>query len=75
MHISTKGQVTIPQAFREELGLFPNTEVLFNLDKDRLYIVKTEQPSKRGKALIAAMSGKGDIKMTTDEIMALMRGD
>jgi hypothetical protein len=34
-------------------------------DKDR--------PS-RGQRLIAAMSGKGTIRMTTDEIMALTRG-
>ena len=29
MRITTKGQVTIPQAIREELGLLPGTEVTF----------------------------------------------
>ena len=29
MRITSKGQVTIPQHIREELGLHPNTEVEF----------------------------------------------
>jgi AbrB family looped-hinge helix DNA binding protein len=31
MRITTKGQVTIPQEIREELGLLPNTEVTFEI--------------------------------------------
>jgi AbrB family looped-hinge helix DNA binding protein len=29
MRVTSKGQVTIPQEIREELGLLPNTEVFF----------------------------------------------
>ncbi|HEX3776773.1 MAG TPA: AbrB/MazE/SpoVT family DNA-binding domain-containing protein, partial [Polyangiaceae bacterium] len=31
MRITTKGQVTIPRAIREELGLLPNTDVTFDI--------------------------------------------
>ena len=31
MRITTKGQVTIPQEIRDELGLLPNTEVTFDI--------------------------------------------
>ena len=34
MRITTKGQVTIPQAIREQLGLLPHTEVEFDIVGD-----------------------------------------
>ena len=34
MRITSKGQVTIPQHIREKLGLLPNTEVEFEIDRD-----------------------------------------
>ena len=34
MRITTKGQVTIPIEIRERLGLLPNTEVEFEVDRD-----------------------------------------
>ena len=35
MRITSKGQVTIPQHIREELGLHPNTEVEFKIERGR----------------------------------------
>ena len=32
MRITSKGQVTIPVEIREKLGLFPNSEVDFDVD-------------------------------------------
>ncbi|MEQ1931122.1 MAG: AbrB/MazE/SpoVT family DNA-binding domain-containing protein [Parvularculaceae bacterium] len=76
MRITSKGQVTIPQAIREKAGLLPETEVEFEFDGRSVRIVKAKAPKKttRGGALIARMRGRGDIKMSTDEIMALTRG-
>ena len=75
MRITSKGQVTIPQAIRERAGLLPNTEVEFELDGRTVRIVKartTKKPS-RGAMLVARLRGRGDVAMTTDEIMALTR--
>jgi AbrB family looped-hinge helix DNA binding protein len=76
MRITSKGQVTIPIAIRERAGLMPNTEVQFDLDGKTVRIRPALQSKKmsRGEKLVAHMRGRGDGKMTTDEIMALTRG-
>jgi AbrB family looped-hinge helix DNA binding protein len=74
MRVSTKGQVTIPLALREKTGIVPGAEVEFYQDGQRLYLRKLNNGS-RGNRLVQQMAGKGSVKMTTDEIMALSRGD
>jgi AbrB family looped-hinge helix DNA binding protein len=73
MRVTSKGQVTIPQDIRERLGLFPNTEVTFDVVGDTVRIRKQKRSKNRGHQLIAHLRGKGTIKLTTDEIMALTR--
>ena len=73
MRITSKGQVTIPLEIRESMGLLPHTQVKFVRKGNCVYLEK--EPSARGETLINKMRGKGDIKMTTDEIMALTRGE
>jgi AbrB family looped-hinge helix DNA binding protein len=68
MRVSTKGQVTIPLSVREKTGVVPGSEVEFHVEKDRIYIQKTTSEG-RGEALIKRMSGKGTVKMSTDEIL------
>jgi antitoxin PrlF len=74
MKVTTKGQVTIPVAIRERLGLHPNTEVEFVLEGDRALIRKARKSSGRGARIVDRMRGRGTGTMTTDEIIALMRG-
>ena len=74
MRITSKGQVTIPLPVRQKAGLLPHTEVEFVLSGKRVYIEKVPG-SSRGRRLIEAMRGKGTVRMTTDEIMALTRGE
>ena len=75
MRITSKGQVTIPQQIREALGLLPDTEVEFELDKDAVRIRRAAAPrSDRGRALVEHMRGRGSRRLTTDEIMRLTRG-
>jgi AbrB family looped-hinge helix DNA binding protein len=74
MRVSTKGQVTIPLPLRESAGIVPGTEVEFLKEGPRLYLRKVAT-SGRGEALVRKMTGKGNVKMSTDEIMALTRGD
>jgi antitoxin PrlF len=74
MRITTKGQVTIPQAFREALGLLPHAEVEFELDGDSVRIRKAKKSTGRGPAIVARMKGTGTSRLSTDQIMRLTRG-
>ena len=74
MRITTKGQVTIPQEIREKMGFMPHTEVNFVQKGNVVYIEKVEGKMKRSDRLIERMRGTATVKMSTDEIMALTRG-
>ena len=76
MRITSKGQVTIPMNIREKLGLLPNTEVEFEIDRDAVRIKKASAPKRpdRGRALIEHTRGKGTRRITTEQIMKLTRG-
>ena len=74
MRVTTKGQVTIPQEIREKLGITPAVEIDFIEEKGRVYLVKRAgKPRKSNK--FRRLRGTANVKMTTDEIMALTRGD
>lgn len=77
MKLTVKGQVTIPLAIREQLGLLPNTEVEFEIDGDAVRIRKAAKPVglSRGDTLIAHMRGRGTGRLTTEQIMHLTRGE
>ena len=77
MRITSKGQVTIPADIRARAGLMPNTEVAFEYDGTAVRIVAVTAPRKpsRGARLVAHLRGRGQGTMTTDEIMALTRGE
>ena len=74
MHINTKGQVTIPIEIREKFNLLPNTEVDFIEYENYVALVKKKNSSRRGHNIIKSLKDRGNIKMTTDEIMKLTRG-
>lgn len=74
--ITSKGQVTIPQAVREATGLLPNTDVDFVVDAGEVRIVKAIAGSRasRGSTVVRHLRDLGArVRMTTDEIMALTR--
>ena len=78
MRITSKGQVTIPLDIRERAGLLPDTEVEFILEKDGVRIVKARgvrRPTRGAKAVDALRRNAGRTRMSTDEIMALTRGE
>lgn len=76
MRITSKGQVTIPVAIRERAGLLPGTDVDFVLDGKGVRVVRAKRGRResRGERLVRRLSGSGTVSMSTDEIMALMRG-
>jgi AbrB family looped-hinge helix DNA binding protein len=78
MRITSKGQVTIPQHIREAAGFLPNTEVDFELDGSAVRIIKARRSKKltRGELAVELLRrAKDQTSWTTDEIMALTRGE
>ncbi len=73
MRITSKGQVTIPQDIREQFGLLPQTEVEFEVVDDGVLLRKA-RGRPRGRAVVEHLRGRGDVDMTTDQILALTRG-
>lgn len=77
MRMTTKGQVTIPQSIRDQLGLLAWVEVEFEVDGDSVRVRRKRGASGRGARLLATMRNAPRPKpgMTTDQLMALTRGD
>ena len=77
MRMTSKGQVTIPQDIRERLGLLPWSEVEFDVVGDSVRIRKKQGSRGRGQRLLERMRAARPTKpgLTTDQIMALTRGD
>jgi AbrB family looped-hinge helix DNA binding protein len=76
MRITSKGQVTIPQDIREKLGLLPHCEVEFAIVGDSVRLRKKKgKKMSRGEMIVAHLRGRGNKHFTTDEIMAMTRGE
>lgn len=77
MRVTSKGQVTIPQEIRDTYGFLPQTDVTFVEEGEWVYLVKrpnTTTPG-RGQRFIAQLRGRATVRMTTEEILALTRGE
>jgi len=74
MRITSKGQVTIPIDVRRRFGLHPATEVEFEAKGGVLRIRKVTRCATRGRAVVDRLRGKGTVRLTTDQILALTRG-
>ena len=72
--VTSKGQVTIPQAIRERFGLHPEAEVEFEVAGNAVRLKRVNGPNGRGRALVARLKGRATSRLTTDQIMALTRG-
>ncbi len=73
MRVTEKGQVTIPKELRDELGIGAGSEVAFERADDTIVIRKAGGAPSRGQRVVERLRGRGDVMMTTDEIMALTR--
>jgi antitoxin PrlF len=72
--MTSKGQVTIPKPVRDHLGIGPGSQVAFRRAADGSIVIEkadgARQPSRFAK--LAGSAGPG---LSTDELMALLRGD
>lgn len=71
MRVTSKGQVTIPLEVRRRLGIAPGSEVEFELDDHGARLVR--KPTTKGKAIVRGMRGRGNVQLSTEQIMALTR--
>jgi len=74
MKVTEKGQVTIPKELRDALGIGAGTNVEFDRNDETILIRKVSDGPTRGQQLAERLRGRGDVGLTTDEIMALTRG-
>jgi antitoxin PrlF len=74
MKVTEKGQVTIPKELRDALGIGAGSEVGFERRDDTIVVRKIRSADGRGRQLAERLRGRGDVGMTTDEIMSLTRG-
>jgi bifunctional DNA-binding transcriptional regulator/antitoxin component of YhaV-PrlF toxin-antitoxin module len=75
MRITSKGQVTIPLAARQATGLLPDCEVEFAVKGKKVILAKAARQRFRGERIVRRLRGRGSVKMSTEEIMALTRGE
>ena len=71
--VTAKGQITIPKAVRDALGVKAGSKVEFKPTGDgQIAIVKQGPKPKSRFARAVGHAGPGP---TTDELMAMLRGD
>ncbi|TAN70199.1 MAG: AbrB/MazE/SpoVT family DNA-binding domain-containing protein [Methylobacter sp.] len=76
MRVTSKGQVTIPQNVRESMGILPaETEIEFLLDENGRWYINKGKTSKKRAGRFRAAHESGKLTMSTDDIMALTRGE
>ena len=75
MRITSKGQVTIPVTIRNQFGFLPDTEIRFKVAGKKVVLERAKTSLNRGSRLIEGLRGKATKALTTDEIMAMTRGE
>jgi AbrB family looped-hinge helix DNA binding protein len=79
MRLTTKSQVTIPQSVRRKLGIGPGSEVEFEVKGKVAFLKPAKAQQTPGQLLVERLRGAGrrgfTRGLTTDEIMAMTRGE
>ncbi len=68
--VAERGQVTIPKAIRERLGIAPGTILDFEAENGRLVAVKAESVDK-----LEAIYGRFGRGRSADAVVAELRGE
>jgi AbrB family looped-hinge helix DNA binding protein len=72
--VTRKGQITIPKRIRDYLRIEPGSMVEFDVAQDgRIVLINRDAEPKPDR--FEKVRGTATTKLTTDEIMAMLRGD
>jgi antitoxin PrlF len=74
MTVTRKGQVTIPKPVRDRLGIKPGSQVEFDIAEDRRAFLRRSGKGRVPASRFLRMRGTATSGLTTDQIMALTRG-
>ncbi len=75
-HLTTKGQVTIPKSVRDYLGLKAGSAVTFERSANGEIVMRPAEQHKRERGrTFSASRHCVAVRMTTEEILALTRGN
>jgi antitoxin PrlF len=73
--VTDEGQVTIPKPVLEHLGIGPGSEVAFRRAADGTVVLEKAEAAPLDPDRFAKLRGIAGPGPSTDEIMALLRGD
>lgn len=73
--LTTKGQVTVPKKVRDFLGIGPGSKVTFELTPTGDVVLRPVAARPVRRSPFAKVRGSATVKMRTEEIMRLTRGD
>ena len=81
--MTSKGQILIPKALRDAVGLKPNQPYKVSINDQNQVVIAAigygpedaDARVRRMRAGLAMLSGTGKSGLTTDEIMRDLRGD
>jgi antitoxin PrlF len=73
--VIAKGQVTIPKPIRDVLGIHPVSLVEFTINREGEIVLRRPDAEHPAPSRFDRFVGSAGPGMSTDEIMALMRGD
>ena len=73
--LTSKGQVTVPKNVRDFLGIGPGSKVMFDLTPKGDVVLRPLAARPARRSPFAKVRGSATVKMCTEEIMRLTRGD
>lgn len=73
--LTSKGQVTIPKAVRDQLDLKPGSKVEFRLNDAGEVVVRKSHREPSDTNRFDKLLGHAGPGLSTDELMKLLRGD
>lgn len=73
--VTEDGRLTIPKSVLEQLGIGPGSEVGFRFAADGTVVIEKVAGVRVKPSRLKELRGDAGPGMTTDELMALTRGD
>lgn len=75
MRVTSKGQVTIPIEIRQQFDIQPESEVEFEVVGNVVHLRKAPGSTQRGQRVLANLLATPYAGPSTEDLMALTRGE